>query len=167
MDGLRRFRAGSLAEVLKASREAARLRANFNVHQTLEDPVQRMLNVFQPGSYVRPHRHEGGRFELFLRLTGSAAAMTFDEAGSPVSGTVLVEGGDWAVEMPGGSWHTVFALAPDTVLFEVKPGPYRPLAENDFAPWAPREGTPEAHKALTAWARWIKAAPSAPATGDR
>lgn len=45
-----------------------------------------------------------------------------------------------ALEIPAGTWHTAVALEPGTVLFEIKPGPYSPLAGNDFAAWAPAEG---------------------------
>lgn len=44
------------------------------------------------------------------------------------------------------------ALAPGTVLFELKEGPYRPLGDKDFAAWAPAEGTVEA-AALEDWLR--------------
>lgn len=50
-----------------------------------------------------------------------------------------------------------------TALFEVKPGPYRPLAEDDFAPWAPRDGAPEAFELLRRW----EALAAAPATAPR
>lgn len=36
-------------------------------------------------------------------------------------------------------------------LFEVKPGPYRPLAEGDFAPWAPPGADVEAFELLHRW----------------
>ncbi len=39
----------------------------------------------------------------------------------------------------------------DTALFEVKPGPFRPLPEDDFAPWAPRDDTSEASELLRRW----------------
>jgi hypothetical protein len=59
---------------------------------------------------------------------------------------------EWAVLGDGtagaGVWHTVLALCPDAVLFEVKRGPYRSTGENDFAPWSPLEGTPEARELL-------------------
>jgi hypothetical protein len=35
----------------------ARRRKNLNLHERLDDPVQRLLNDFEPGTYVRPHRH--------------------------------------------------------------------------------------------------------------
>jgi hypothetical protein len=38
------------------------------------------------------------------------------------------------------------------VLFEVKPGPYEPLNDKDFATWAPAEGDPAA-AAFVDWYR--------------
>jgi len=37
----------------------------------------------------------------------------------------------------------VIALRPDSVLFEVKSGPFDPLQAKEFAPWAPAEDSPE------------------------
>jgi hypothetical protein len=48
------------------------------------------------------------------------------------------------VEIPGNTWHTLAAQEDGTILFEIKPGPYAPLSEHDFAPWAPMEGTDRA-----------------------
>ena len=133
------------------ARGARRGRCNFNLHPTLADPVQRFLNVFQPGSYVRPHRHDAHRWELFLLLEGEAAALVFDDAGDVIETAVLRRGGARAVEIAGGVWHTLLALAPDTLLFEVKPGPYAPVTDKDFAAWAPAEGAPECADFLTRW----------------
>lgn len=140
-----------LAEVMAAARSSSRLRTNWNLHPTLDDPIQRFVNVFQPGTYVRPHRHEPGRFELFLVLGGSAAALTFHDDGR-LDGVHLVNNNhNVAVEIAGAVWHTVVALVPDTVLFEVKPGPYRPLNDKDFAPWSPLEGEPAARQLVEVW----------------
>ena len=48
----------------------------------------------------------------------------------------------WSALPPG------VALAPETLVLEIKPGPYRP---NEFAPWAPEEGEP-ASGAFVHWA---------------
>jgi hypothetical protein len=40
------------------------------------------------------------------------------------------------------------ALKPDTVIFEVKAGPYDAATDKAFAPWAPAEGTQEAQSFL-------------------
>jgi hypothetical protein len=34
--------------------------------------------------------------------------------------------------------------APDTLIFEVKQGPYDPKTDKDFAAWSPLEDAPEA-----------------------
>ena len=74
----------------------------------------------------------------------------------------LATGGSWAVELPGGVWHTVVSLAEGTALFEVKPGPYRPLGEGDFAPWAPRDDTAGAAALLRRWEALAAAAALTP-----
>jgi len=137
------------ADILAALRaEAAtnpRRRKNFNLHASPNDPIQRLCNAFEPGTYVRPHRHGADVWELFLVLGARAAALTFDDHGTVTARTELQPGGEvQAVELPPGVWHSLVSLAPNTVLFEVKPGPYRPTGENDFAAWAPREGAPGA-----------------------
>lgn len=159
---MRVFDAAPLEQALVASRVQPRGRANFNIHPSLEDPVQRMLNVFQPGSYVRPHRHSPDRFELFLLLSGEAALVVFAQTGEPAEWALLRERASWAVEVAGGALHTVFALRRDTVLFEVKRGPYLPTEESDFASWTPREGTPETRELLRTWEELVHRAPSAP-----
>ena len=143
------------ADILIALRaEAAaspRRRKNFNLHASSDDPIQRLCNAFEPGTYVRPHRHGAGVWELFLILSGRAVALIFDDHGTVMARTELRFGGEVrGVELPPGAWHSLVSLAPDTVLFEVKPGPYRPTGENDFAAWAPPEGTPGAD-AFVAW----------------
>jgi cupin fold WbuC family metalloprotein len=156
MRPLRLLDAAAIASATRVAREGARGRSNFNLHATLADPIQRFLNVVQPGSYVRPHHHESHRWELFLLLEGEVAVVTFDEHGRASEHALLRRGGVRGIEIPGGVWHTVFALVPDTIMFEVKPGPYTPLTDKDFAPWAPPEGTPEAAAALAAWRRALQ-----------
>jgi len=126
---------------------------NLNVHPELADPVQRLFNALEPGSYVRPHRHAPGRWELFLILRGRAVVLELEDGGRVAARCELGPGGPClAVELEGGVWHTVAALEPGTLLFEVKPGPYTPLDDKDFAPWAPPEGEPAA-AALEEWFR--------------
>jgi cupin fold WbuC family metalloprotein len=141
----------AVGDALARSRVTPRLRANLNVHQELGDPIQRLFNVLQPGSYIRPHRHEPSRWELFVVLSGRAGVMTFDEAGTRLEHAILEPGVAWAVEIAGGAWHTAVALETDTILFEVKSGPYRRLEDKDYAPWAPPEGDPRAPAALAQW----------------
>jgi hypothetical protein len=56
---------------------------------------------------------------------------------------MAAENGVLAIDYRAGVWHTFFALEPDSVIFEVKPGPYDAHTDKEFAPWSPAEGTPE------------------------
>jgi cupin fold WbuC family metalloprotein len=142
-----------LATLAQEAAAAPRRRKNHNLHPQLSDPVQRLLNAVQPGSYVRPHRHAGDRWELFLALQGAFAVLTFDGDGRVTARYDLRAGGPlMAVEIPGGTIHAVVALEPDSVFFETKPGPYAALSDKDFAAWAPVEGDRSA-SALEAWYR--------------
>lgn len=122
---------------------SSRLRCNFNLHQSFDDPVQRFCNALEPGAYVRPHRHrESDKWEFLLPLMGAVAVLLFDDAGKVIEKIELsLNGPVKGVEIAQGAWHTVIALAPATVLFECKPGPYRVSMDKEFAPWAPPEGS--------------------------
>ena len=115
---------------------------------------------FPPSPRRRFALSAGGVWELFLVLSGAAAVLTFDDNGTVTARTELWFGGEvQGVELPPGVWHSLVSLAPDTVLFEVKPGPYRPTGENDFAAWAPPEGA----TASAAFVEWMARA----AVGER
>ena len=130
-------------------REAAadpRRRKNLNLHPAHDDPIQRLFNALEPDSYVRPHRHaRADVWELLIAVRGRFAALSFDSEGR-VSNRVEFgsDGDNLGVELPPGSWHAVVSLAPGSVFFEVKPGPYDPVTDKDFAAWAPVEGHPAA-----------------------
>lgn len=151
MPRIRVFTSADLDGTADAARGSARLRSNLNVHPGPDDPIQRFLNILQPGTYVRPHRHAPHRFELFLVLAGRAGVLTFDDDGLVLERVVADRGTVWAVEIPGGVWHTIIALAPDTMLFEIKAGPFTPIDDKDFAQWAPREGETAAEATRRRW----------------
>ncbi len=128
-----------------ASRESPRKRIIQPFHQTADDRLQRMLNSLQPGTYIRPHRHGAARAESLLVLAGSVLYVAFDDNGAAKERLHLAAGSDaMGVDTAGGIYHCFVALEPDTVVFEVKPGPYEPATDREFAPWAPEEGSEEA-----------------------
>ena len=135
---------------------STRLRRNFNLHPTLDDPVQRFCNAMEPGTYVRPHRHrEADKWELFLALSGAVAVLVFDDVGRVADRIELSSTGPiFGVEIPEDTWHTLASLESGTVVFECKRGPYRPLTDKEFAGWAPPEGDRQA----TAFAEWFREA---------
>ena len=128
-----------------AARESPRKRVILPLHKGPEDVLQRMLNFLQPGSYIRPHRHARDRAESLIVLAGTLLYLTFKENGD-VADVLKMEGGlmPLGVDIAGGIWHSFMALEPDTVLFEVKPGPYNAAGDKEFAPWAPEEYSEQA-----------------------
>ena len=137
------------ALVTKLSNEASlspRKRKNYNFHKMSEDTLQRMLNAFEPDTYVRPHKHENpDKREVFILLTGKALVVEFDKVGEILHSVVLEHGkGIFAVEIAPGVYHTIISLQKGTVLYELKDGPYIVENDKDFAPWAPEEGSAQA-----------------------
>lgn len=135
-------------EVASEARRSPRLRRNHNLHAEPE-LVQRFLNVMQPGTYVRPHRHlrpsPGEGFECFLVLQGAMGVLLLNAEGAVIEQMRLdAQGPLRGVEIPQGVFHTLVALAPDTVMFEIKQGPYQPASDKDFLGAFPAEGIPEA-----------------------
>jgi len=141
-------------ELSNRAANAPRRRVNFNLHPHLEDPVQRLLNAIEPGSYVRPHRHATPpRWELFVILSGVLAVLIFDDAGVVIERIELDAGGTVRViEVPAAAWHTVVALQPETVVIEFKQGPYAPLSDKDFVSWAPGDDGPAAQAMISRFA---------------
>lgn len=144
-----------------------RLRCNFNFHQE-RDAVQRFLNVLQPGTYVRPHRHcreaAGEGFECFVVLQGAIGLLVFDADGQiRQSLTLQALGPVRGVELAEGLFHTLVALQPASVLFELKQGPYQPLHDKDFHPAFPLEGTPEALQQEHRWRTLFSISSGSPA----
>jgi cupin fold WbuC family metalloprotein len=126
--------------------QSPRRRTNLDFHDTPAHPANRMLNAMEPDSYVRPHRHCAAfKDETFVVVKGAFGVVLFDERGGVARTALLRAGGDLiGAHVPTGTYHSIVALEPASVFFEVKAGPYDPSAAKDFAPWAPEEGSAEA-----------------------
>ncbi len=121
---------------------SARRRKNLNYHDELSDTLQRMLHAMNPGTYVQPHKHENpDKREAFIILTGRIAVLEFNDAGEVIDKIILdPKTGNYGTEIPPRTWHSLIALEPGSVVYEVKDGPYQPIDDKNFAPWAPTEG---------------------------
>ena len=133
------------ARLCQRAAESSRGRVNFNFHE-FSDHYQRMLNVVQPGSYIRPHCHTApAKSESFIVLTGEIGFFRFGEDGKLADAQRLGPGrAAVGVDLLPGVWHSFLALENDTVVFEGKTGPYNPEDDKRFASWAPAEGSPAA-----------------------
>ena len=142
----------ALESLSREASSAPRRRRNLNLH-AMEDPVHRLLNAMEPGTYVRPHRHlHPPRSETALVVAGRIGILFFDGAGNVLERRTLEAGGETlGADFPPGAWHTLVALLPGSVFFETKAGPYAPPPEEDLASWAPPEGSAEAERLERKW----------------
>ena len=137
---------------LEKARQSPRRRMNYNFHAGPEDNPHRFLNVLLEGTYVAPHRHlRPPKAESFLVIEGRIALFCFDDDGA-VRSRYLLGHGDGAeavgIDLEAGVWHSLAAVTAYAVCYEVKPGPWDPATDKEFAPWAPREGEPGAAEYL-------------------
>ncbi len=135
-----------IGKAMEVSRISPRRRVILPFHKSPDDTLQRMLNALQPGSYVPPHRHKTPpKAESIIVLKGAICYITFKDNGDVDKKIILTANSDiTGIDTEPGIYHTFFALEKDTVLFEVKPGPYSPVTDKDFATWAPSENADEA-----------------------
>lgn len=143
-----------LDSLSREARALPRRRKNLNLHQSLDEPVQKLFIAMQADSYVRPHRHpEQEKTEFFLAIRGHFSALIFDERGRVSERIDFSAGGDvFGAEIRPNTWHSVIALENDSVFFELKQGPYIALSDKDFASWAPEENTADV-KPYIQWMR--------------
>ena len=146
--------AKALAELLSRAAASPRKRMNLNLHDQLSDPTGRFLNAGIAGTYVRPHRHRIDRWELISVVQGQCDLLIFTSDGVVKDRIALSSQGATVAEIPGGEWHSVLFKEPAAVVLEVKPGPYEPQLDKEFASWAPTEGDASAARFLT----WLETA---------
>jgi cupin fold WbuC family metalloprotein len=143
----------TLDRALEASRRSSRRRIILPVNRSDTEGVQRMLNFVQRDSFIRAHRHPlPEAVECLAVLQGEIGFLTFDDAGNILTSHRLVAGdpASCLIDVEQGVWHTLVPLADDSVVLEIKRGPYDAKGDKQFAAWCPPEGTPEA-------APWLRA----------
>lgn len=115
-----------------AAAENERLRMNFNLHATLDDAVQRLLNALEPGTVLPIHRHKHTD-ETYFVLRGALNLLLYNNDKKLIETVELsAQTEKYGVVVPAGAWHTVEVLEKGTVIFEVKQGPYAPLDAEDI-----------------------------------
>lgn len=121
-----------LDKVTAEAKANARLRMNYNFHETLDAPAQRLLNALEPGTVLPIHRHRHTA-ETYVLLRGRLNILFYNEQKQITERYELdPQKGVYGVNIPRGQWHTIEVLCSGTVIFEVKDGPYSPLAPDDI-----------------------------------
>lgn len=154
-----------LDELVARAAASTRRRQHYNLHDSADEPSQRLLNAIWPDSYIRPHQHTDAlTSECRLAHRGTFALVEFHEDGAIAAVECFGEGTAVAIaQIPPKRWHTVLALTEGAILFEAKSGPYRSESAKCFAEWAPPEDDPGRRNYLADLRRtvdaWILAQP--------
>jgi len=146
-----RFSDSYLNSLTQAANESPRLRQSRTIHITPDDPCQRLFNAIDMDSYVRPHRHQQDpKVETLFAIKGRFLLVTFNEQGEieeviPFHSEKYEARNDSGVgvEIQVGTWHTIIATEPHSILLEVKAGPFNLERSKEPAPWSPAEETEE------------------------
>lgn len=121
-----------LTSISTKAKESPRLRMNYNLHESLDAKVQRLFNAMEPGTVIPIQRHQNTA-ETLIIVRGKMKVVLYDDNKNVIEEAILShEAGNYGVHIPIGVWHCVEILEPNTVMFEVKEGPYAPLAEVDI-----------------------------------
>lgn len=122
---------GLLDKVSSAAKGNERLRMNFNFHDSLDAPSQRLLNALEPGTKIPIHRHKTTS-ETYIILRGKIQLTFYDSDGKIIESVILgPDTENVGYNIPKGKWHSIDVLSPNTIIFEAKDGPYLPLKGED------------------------------------
>jgi cupin fold WbuC family metalloprotein len=121
-----------LDKVSDEAKQSERLRMNYNFHETLDSKVQRLLNALEPGTTMPIHRHQQTA-ETYILLRGKIK-VTFHNQDKSISSEYTLDPSqeNYGVHIPANQWHSLEVLEHNSVIFEVKEGPYTPLTDKDI-----------------------------------
>src|SRR5690554_2041246 len=120
-----------LDEVTERAKASERLRMNYNFHDSLDAKAQRLLNALEPGTELAIHRHQDTA-ETYMVIRGAIKVLFYNDRKELTKEFTLdPKREEYGVHIPKGQWHTLEVLEKDTVIFEVKDGPYMPLGGED------------------------------------
>ena len=132
---------GLLDDILKEAEKNPRNRYHYNFHKSYKELIQRLLNACNKDTYFRPHCHiDSGKIEILLVMRGSLLVVLFDDEGNITDYHFMnTENGVDGVELQPDEWHSIIILEDNTIMYEIKEGPYDEGKAKIFASWAPAE----------------------------
>jgi len=83
-----------IQELGRKAAAVPRKRINHNFHESLDNPVQRLIVVMQKGTYIRPHRHTGdNKREFAVAVQGHMQVILLNDDGALRERVNLAPGG--------------------------------------------------------------------------
>ena len=135
VDWVRQVGPAEITALFRKAELSPRKRAHLPLHHDHTDQVQRLAIACCLGTYFRPHYHPE-QWELMSLLEGNADLITFDAHGRVLGRHPMRVAP--VVQIAQKVLHTIIITVSRTLLFEVKPGPFRPT---EFPQWAPEENS--------------------------
>lgn len=118
--------------VSERAKASERLRMNYNLHESLNDSVQRLINAVEPGTKLPIHRHQQTE-ETCILLRGCIDIVFYDEdANESQRFRLNSETNIFGVHIPKGQWHSLESQASQSALISIKEGPYKPICDKDI-----------------------------------
>ena len=123
-----------IADLHQRAKESERLRMNYNIHESLDEEVHKLLNSLQPGTVMPIHRHlHPAKKETFVLLQGALEVRKYHDDKTIAERYLMSpESGNMICEIMPDEWHSFEVLEPDTLILEIKKGPYVPFQEIDL-----------------------------------
>ena len=146
----------SLNALVETADRSPRRRQSLTLHLTSDETCQRLVNAIGIDSYVRPHRHLlDPKLETLIAIRGRFVLVTFTDEGE-VEEVIHFHtekheahhDSGIGVEIPSGTWLTIIATEPESIMLEIKAGPFRVELSKEPALWAPAEETTEGQEYL-------------------
>ena len=118
--------------ITQQAQASTRLRMNYNLHESLEDSVQRMFQALEPGTEIPIARHPYSS-ETLIMLRGKLRVLIYDDNKNIIEDVVIAPNTEnIGYHITKGTWHKVESLESGTVCFETREGPYTPVEEKDI-----------------------------------
>ncbi|UQY42853.1 WbuC family cupin fold metalloprotein [Mixta hanseatica] len=132
------------------AQNSGRLRAHHCLHQSHQEPVQRLVIALMKNSYIPPHKHVlPHHWEYFHVIDGLIKLISFSESGQVDSIKLLGnDTGTFGVQIPTNVIHTLVCLSSKAMVFELKEGPFFESHAKAFPSWSVMEDEPAAHETV-------------------
>lgn len=119
-----------LDTITSRAQESPRLRMNYNFHDSLAAPSQRLINAVEPGTIMPIHRHLHTS-ETYVVLRGRIKVVIYSSNRMPLMSSIIDPSkGIYGGHIDKGEWHTIEVLDRGSIIFECKDGPYIPVSES-------------------------------------
>ncbi|EOH0514911.1 WbuC family cupin fold metalloprotein [Vibrio fluvialis] len=110
------------------AKKSSRRRSHFNLHQSYDEKVQRLVISLVKGSFVEPHYHSlPHQWESFFVLEGKIEVKIYTYEGEIISSCLIGDNQEFQfIEIQPEEIHSVKCISEVATILEIKEGPFVP-----------------------------------------